>query len=57
VSAVGRAAAASLAGIARGAIATAGGYPRLFLTMAGICLLGGLRAAAAGRRRPLVRKG
>jgi PPP family 3-phenylpropionic acid transporter len=57
VSAVGRAVAALLAGVAGGAIATAGGYPRLFLTMAGICLLGGLRAALAGRSHPPLRKG
>jgi hypothetical protein len=57
VSAVGRAGAATLAGLAGGAIATVGGYPRLFLTMAGICLLGGLRAALAGRSDPLVQKG
>lgn len=44
VSTLGRGVAGPLAGIAGGAIAAAGGYSALFLTMAGLCVLGFLRA-------------
>jgi MFS family permease len=50
VSTLGRGVAGPLAGTVGGAIAAAGGYPALFLSMAGVCLLGFLRALVAAWR-------
>ncbi len=49
---LGRGVAGPLAGIAGGAVAAAGGYAALFLSMAAICLLGFLRALFTAWSRP-----
>lgn len=52
LSTLGRGAAGPLAGIAGGAVAAAGGYEALFLSMAGLCSLGFVRALLAAWSRP-----
>jgi MFS_1 like family len=49
-STLGRGVAGPVAGTVGGAIAAAGGYPALFLSMAGVCLVGFLRALGSAWR-------